>query len=200
MSGTVLGLWGMGVSGIASGLFEMFPSGHVTGRVDAPRVTIAAFGGGDISVLGFPGTGGGRIKLSCGRDRDSWPSLMACKGRMKFCGGAKGIGHACAGSPFTAKIPMFGGDWTLALDLATDASNQVTGTAHATLTVDLQADFAVTGKYDPRSDTSSLELVGLAPAEKAKIALTHLAADGSAGVLRFKIAGQSGRFDLSTAP
>lgn len=175
-------------------------SGKVSGRVDRPKAKITTAFEGELSVLGFSGSGKGSLKLSCAHDDALGLEVLPCRGKIKFCGGARGVGHACAGAPFATSIPAAGGDWTLSLELATDASNRVTGDAVVELGNGTLADFTVTGKYSPKTDTSSLKLTGVGPAAKAKVALTRFAADGSAGLLKFKLAGQSGRVDLSTLP
>jgi len=189
------------LEGIAGGHVPAVVTGKVSGRSDAPKLRLTTAFGGPISVLGFPGSGNGSIKLSCARNDVSDPTVLACSGQIHFCGGAAGVGHACAGGHVTTSVPAAGGDWTLSLNLTTDESNKVTGTAMATLgDGHSTGGFDVTGKYNPKTDTSNLKFVGFDDATKDKLSLSHFAADGSAGILKFKLVGQTGTVDLSTLP
>src|SRR5262249_4094538 len=139
----------MSVGGIASANVPFLVTGKISGTSDAPKVKLAMTFAGEISVLGFAGSGKGSIKMSCAPDDFSVPTGQSCAGRLHFCGGAAGVGHACAGGPFDSALPASGGDWTLSLELATDESNQVTGSAVVTLGDDnaTTGSFTVTGKY-----------------------------------------------------
>jgi hypothetical protein len=188
------------VGGITNAQVPALVTGKISGHPDAPKLHLTTVFGGAISVLGSPGSGKGSIKLSCARDSD--PTSLTCSGRIHFCGGAAGVGHACAGGPVQTTVPTPGGDWTLSLDLATDESNKVTGSAMVLLGDGVtSANFEVRGKYNPKTDTSNLEFADITdvPA-KAKVSLSRFAADGSAGILKFKLVGQSGTVDLSMAP
>jgi len=189
------------LGGVATGSIPMDVTGKTSGRVGAPRVRLTAAFAGPINVLGVAGSAKGSIQFFCAPDEHGGSPTMPCVGHIHFCGGAPGVGHTCGGGSFESSIAAPGGDWTLSLALETDASNRVTGGAKVVLGDDATAgSFNVSGNYNPKTDTSNLKFTGLNEAAKARLSLTRFAADGSAGILKFKLDGQTGTVDLSKLP
>ena len=187
--------------GDVSGACSVDVSGKVSGTVAKPSAQIAVAFAGPVSVLGVTGDGKGLLKLRCGPDDDLGPTQLDCKGTVKFCAAAPGLGHACGTAPAETTLATIGGDWTLVLDLETDERGVITGTAVTALGSTEVPDFTVTGKYDARKDVSSLSFKAVSPLVQkvTRISLKNFA-PGVSGTLRFKIAGMSGAVDLAPAP
>jgi len=191
------------VTGAAGGAMPVTPGGRMSGTPLRPRAQVALPFGGPIALLGVIGTGGGTLKLSCLPSETLGLAAFDCSGRARFCAAAKGVGRACASAPTTVTIATVGGDWTIGLELATDDGGAVTGSAHVTLASTDMLDFEVSGKYSAKTDSSALKFTGIGDAAKAKLSLKGFAPDtgsGGRGLLKFKIAGQTGSVDLSVPP
>jgi hypothetical protein len=191
------------LTGAAGGAVPVTVSGKMSGSPAKPRAQVNLLFAGPISLLGQDGVGSGGVKLGCTPPLVPDPNApqLDCSGRAHLCASARGVGHACASAPATVTIATVGGDWTIGLDLATDGTGNVTGTAHVTLVSTDTLDFQVSGKYSAKTDSSTLKFSGVgAAAKSAKLSLKGWAPDtgsGARGVLKFKIAGQTGSINYS---
>ena len=91
-----------------------------------------------------------------------------------------------------------GGPWTLAFELTTGADGAITGDATATFPDEsVPIEFLVTGRYNAKTDDSSLKLGSVTPHEGAWAKLVHVHAGNAASTfdafrIKYKLCGQSG--------
>jgi hypothetical protein len=201
VTGTILGWGTLGVSGVAEGVVPIAAVGKIGGSPLHPKEALSLTFSGPIQLLGDSGFGSGAMKVRCSASETLGPQQLECAGKVKFCATDPGFGHACASAPTNTVLNTVGGDWDVELELATDAGNAVTGHATVTLASANVLEYDVTGRYNPKTDRSTLKFVGAGLAAQTRLALKGFAPDaggGLAGLLKFKIAGQSGVADLST--
>jgi hypothetical protein len=124
---------------------------------------------------------------------------FVCKGRAKLCLFAVGR-HACSGGGVRLRVSAAGGPWTFGMEAGTDDDGKtVTANAITTLSDGSSSDlFAGAGKYNAKSDQSSLKFVSTS-GNKDKISFSKVVVDDTAivaGDLKFQVAGMKGRITL----
>lgn len=119
-----------------------------------------------------------------------------CSGRMKRCLFDAGRRLGCESEASELQLADAGGRWLLDLELATDENGIVGGSAVVYLSTGHMLAYELSGRYHAHSDTTKLRLVGVGEAQSSELELSKLSlSDGTAtaGVLRYRIAGQRGR-------
>ena len=172
--------------------------GQISGTTVKPKTVVGFTAEGDGSYQGIPltVTGGGRLK--CAIDPTVADQLF-CKGRAKLCVYMSGEKLGCTGLPFATSFAFERTPFDISLDLATDPKNGVTGDAQVLINAAPAFDYTAKGKYKPKTDTTTLKLVGVDPAAKTKIALKSALLEGggaSSGTVVFKVAGMKGTATL----
>ncbi|HTO06287.1 MAG TPA: hypothetical protein VMR86_04445 [Myxococcota bacterium] len=182
--------------------FPVTLSGKMGGTFAHPQLKLPIRGSGTLQLGDDVGTGKGSVTLKCSRTPQA--GLWGCRPTsMPFCVDVPGVGKGCgvhkkiAGAAIRVKVSA----WTFSFELATDASNAVTGTATLDLDTGEHVDLVASGKYNPRSQSSSLRFVST-PVAGITFAITKLADTGPGsiptGLLDYKLTGEAhGRIDFS---
>lgn len=184
----------------------MLAAGNLSGSTKKPKLTVFVSGQGtatlhddDFPDIEAPTKATG--KLTCRNPLPHQPEFV-CKGRLKLCF-ITPEGSFCARGGVHAGFLATGGSWLLAMDLETSKLGVVTGVASATLANATSEDFGVTGKYNPKKDSSKLKLVSTDPLSKNKAAFANLVVEPglvTSGKLTFTIARGKGKEVIVHAP
>lgn len=176
-------------------------TGETGGTAIKPKHKIRIQGNGtgiiqtDVGPLAADSTVDG--KFNCENPLPHGPEF-SCKGRAKLCLFAMGR-HACSTGGVRLRVSANGGPWTFEMAAETDETGKVTGGVVATHSEAVSGDlFAVTGKYNAKSDQSSLKLVSTS-GNKDKMSFSKVVVDDTAivaGDLKFQLAGMKGRITL----
>ncbi|MEX2206632.1 MAG: hypothetical protein WEF50_10440 [Myxococcota bacterium] len=198
-SGDVTGSAIADFSGEVAGHLSATFSGRVGGSTGDTQLRLAMRATGQVSSGGALLDVEARGRWHCVDDTAS--RGFTCSGRMKRCvfDGRHRLG--CESEPSNLILSDDGGPWLLYLELATDAKGIVGGSAMVFLSTGTAVAYDLAGKYNSRTDTARLRLVGAGGAHRSTLELSKLAlADGAvtAGELRYRIAGQRGSSLLPT--
>lgn len=193
VTGTALAEFSGDVAGDLAATFR----GRVGGSTGDTRLSLAMSATGQVSSVGAMLDVEARGRWRCVDDTAS--RGFRCSGRMRRCvfDGRHRLG--CESEPSNLNLADDGGPWLLYLELTTDAKGIVGGTAMVFLSTGLMVDYDLTGKYNSRTDTTRLRLVGAGRAQSSKLELSKLSLSNgaaTAGELRYRIAGQRGRTQL----
>jgi hypothetical protein len=203
------GLLGADASGAVTGEAAAEYSGDVDGDLDAvftgamrgsaadTRLRLAMTLTGELSSDGVALEIESRGRWRCTPNQTS--RGFDCSGRVRRCvfDGERHLG--CEAEHSHLALGDSGGPWLLYLELATGANGGIGGTAAVILATGQVLDYALDGRYDARTDTAKLRLVGAGEAQGSELRLSKLSlADGAAtgGELRYRIAGQRGETQL----
>lgn len=173
--------------------------GKAKGRNGVARLKVKIPLSGALHAPGFPDIpANGNLTLF--EELNGIERMDLISGSLKLC--AKGAG--CLRNRFPPEIEPLGteeedgGPWTLAFELTTDAVGTITGGATATFPDGSDPiEFLVTGRYNAKTDESSLKLESVAPQEGASAKLVHVHAGEGASTfdafrIKYKLCGQSG--------
>jgi hypothetical protein len=197
-SGAVTGNALVELSGDIEGELEATLSGAVRGSTQKTKVRLVMEMNGAVSSGGLTLDVEAKGKFKC---VENAPAGFLCRGRLKLCAFASGKRVGCESDRLDLELEDAGGPWQLRLlDLATDGSGEVTGTAEVTLATDQILQYDVSGKYSARKDTANLRPV--APERRARSSLSKSARrrnrDGRQA--RVRVVGQKGKVELPTPP
>lgn len=196
---------------------ELALEGRVSGTTASPRVQLSFTATGtamgpnnapppppgedppeERDTLGVTGDG----RMSC---RLTFPGSIRflCVARARLCLLRDGVQLDCLRFPFRALLRAARTPLAVELELATDASNRVTGDAQVRLGEREPIACDASGKYVPRKDESTLRLECSDAAAGAQLRLDKaVLADGgvTSGRLVFKVAGQKGKLVRAPRP
>lgn len=176
-------------------------AGIMSGTPAAPKVKLELHGDsqGTFHGSGFdlpvPAAIDGKFK--CENPSPHAP-LFTCKGRLALCFLALGQ-RFCAGGRVPIEVAAQGGPWLLQMNATTDGKNRVTGSANLQLSNTSADLFQVTGKYNPKTDQSSLKLVSTTPGNHDTTRFSKITVSGTSivsGDLKFKLAHLKGQTSL----
>lgn len=191
------------LSGSVTGELAIPLTGNVSGASAKSKFTLTGPIDGQLTdgVIVLDVTGSATFK--CKEDPFD-AALFQCKPKLKLCAyylGEKIDCQGIKGKSGETTVSAIGGPWELGLVLATDVAGNVTGVATAELASGQVLDFSATGKYNAKSDTSKLDLVGVGSGAGSRLKLSKLAlAGGGAGAGKLKmspLAGQKGKAVLA---
>lgn len=175
-------------------------TGKVAGAATRPRVSLSLDLTGELTSDGVTLDVEASSRTKCGQDLLA--GGFACVGKMKLCAFYHGQRVGCESGLINFEIEDDGGPWQLRLDLATDPAGVVSGTAEVELATGEIYAYGVTGKYNARSGTADLRLVGSGAALGSKLRLSKVSLLGgtaTGGRLDFQVAGQKGKASLPAA-
>lgn len=181
------------IEGVLAGAF----SGKVIGAAGEPRLSLTMEFAGELWYQGEPFEAESTLRAKCVRDEQA--GGFVCSGQQKVCLSYLGRRLGCESAQGFFVVEEQSGGWTLALELATDERGNVSGSATVELASGGVLQYAVSGRYDARRDSSSLRLAELGTARGSKLRLGSVVLTGgtaTAGSLDYQIAGQKGRATL----
>ncbi len=178
-------------------------TGSVGGSIGKPKARF------DFTLEGvFEESGGGTQievtgegKMACKLDRD-FPNQLFCRARTRLCGSLGGE-TICDRLSIPVPVAFERVPFRVDLDLVTGEKNVVTGDGEVVIDAATAATYTAKGKYKPTADTTNLKLESVDTALKTKVALKKVlleAGGATSGVVAFKVAGQTGKATLPTAP
>jgi hypothetical protein len=193
-SGKVTGTAVAEFSGDVEGDLAATFSGRLSGSTADTKLRLAMHMTGEVS------SGGALLDVKArGRWRcveDTTLGGFSCSGRLRRCMFDGGQRLGCESERSSLHLREQGGLWAVYLELSTDAKGIVGGTATVFLSTGAVLDYELAGKYNARTDTAKLRLVGTGEAQGSELELSTLSLSNStatAGELRYRIAGQKGR-------
>jgi len=197
-SGEIAGSSVAELSGAADGQFDAVYSGTLRGSPASwIQLGLAMTLAGDVSIDG---------ELLEVESRGRWLCFgqktidgVRCLGGVRRCVSASGEQGNCESARSVLNLADRGGPWALYLELATDEAGIVSGTGSVFLPTGPEFSYALHGSYDTSTDTATLQLSGIGDAQGSELELEAVSLSGetaTAGELRWRIAGQSGRTDL----
>lgn len=177
--------------------------GKVSGPAGDPRVAFTMEFAGELYSWWENQTFDVQVTQRTRCIRDEIAGGFYCQGPLRTCASFEGSRVGCGSVRAGFVVEEESAAWQLGLELATDGSGVVTGTATVELETGSVFAYTVTGKYDARRDSSSLRLTGLGDASRSKLRLSSAVLSGgtaTAGTLDYQISGQKGRTILPVAP
>jgi len=203
VAGVVTGTGTFTFTGLVEGELVSPVTGQMSGSTEKSKVSLSGPLEGQLSQGAVVLDINGSVSFKCKEDPLD-PALFDCKPKVKLCAynGGKKVGcDRIGGKSGEANVAAIGGPWVLRLAaLATDSAGNVTGDAEVELATGQILAFTASGKYNAKSDSSKLTLLGAGPATSSRIKLSKLVLSGggaSAGKISFAIAGQKGKAEIA---
>jgi hypothetical protein len=185
---------------VTSDLIVTRVGGLLSGTNQKPKAVLEFGASGTVSEGGVTLNALASGSLRCKLDADLADTL-ACRGKATLCAfTANGDELGCTALPIATRLTLVERPFDLELDLSTDAKGVVTGDALVRFSEDQAMPRTVTGKYNSRNDTATLNLIGFDNGLGSMLTLKGVRFEdetGTGGKVVYKIASQKGAVKLA---